>query len=166
MLGPPLRFARPHLMLIALLRLGCPSASLWLRSWPRQPFHGLRQFDGVGPFNNVADSRACERHPIGNGEQDIHQDHSQGQQFRHNGLLGETWLGCLQQSIARPLSDRLIARQASNSAYSSSVTLVLMDLVRGVGIRHFLVLTKEKASGRELTPNKINKFPYGNQRLL
>jgi hypothetical protein len=53
--------------------------------------------------------------------------------------------------------------RASNCAYSSSVTLVLMDLVRGVGIRQFLVLTEEKASGRELTPNKINKFPYENQ---
>jgi len=41
--------------------------------------------------------------------------------------------------------------RASNCAYSSSVTLVLMDLVR--------------SAGTEL-PHKINKFPYGNHWLL
>jgi hypothetical protein len=39
-----------------------------------------------------------------------------------------------------------------------------MDLLRGLGIRHFLNLTEEKPRGCELPPSKINKFPYGNQR--
>src|SRR5271165_5451558 len=42
----------------------------------------------------------------------------------------------------------------------------MMDLLRGLGIRHFLVLTEEHPRGRELPPSRINKFPYGNQRLV
>src|SRR5271156_518126 len=99
MLGPPVCLARSHFVRIALLRLGCLSSSLWLCSCPCQPFHGLRQLARIGVFNNVVHSCASELLPIGNRKQDIHQDRSQGQQFRNNGFLRGTRLGCLQQSI-------------------------------------------------------------------
>lgn len=41
------------------------------------------------------------------------------------------------------------------------MTLVLMDLVRGVGINLFLVPNGGHEGDRGMMPNKINQFPYG-----
>src|SRR6266849_5366467 len=59
-----------------------------------------------------------------------------------------------------------VPARASNCAYSSSVTLVLMDLVRGVGISLFPVLEWKRTGDGSMMPNKINEFPYGNRKFL
>src|SRR5712671_4700514 len=56
--------------------------------------------------------------------------------------------------------------RASNCAYSSSVTLVLMDLVRGVGIKLFLVPNGGRAVDGGMLPNKLNESPSRNNRFL
>src|SRR5271165_3596572 len=108
MLGPSVLSARSHFIRIALLRLSCLSDSLWLRSCPCQTFQGLRRLARIGPVNNVVHVCARQRFSVGNDDQDIHEDHSQGQYFSHDGLLGWTRLSCLHQSIACPLTDGLL----------------------------------------------------------
>src|SRR5260370_8842190 len=54
----------------------------------------------------------------------------------------------------------------STCAYSSSVTFVLMDLVRGVGINLFLVPNGGRAVDGGMLRRKINEFPHGNCKFL
>src|SRR2546425_8022465 len=59
-----------------------------------------------------------------------------------------------------------VPARASNCAYSSSVTLVLMDLVRGVGMNLFLVPNGGRAGDGGVMTNKIKEFPYRNRKFL
>jgi len=59
----------------------------------------------------------------------------QGQDLGQDDLVASVGLRRFQQNVARPIADRFARpAKASNWAYSSSVTFVLMDFVRREGM--------------------------------